>query len=135
VPGAREVQDSRKANRVRNKTDREDAELLARTARLHPKLLQPIEHRSVGAQASLAALSARPVVVAARMRLILHVRGGVKSFGVKIPICAAFGFHRKAEEEIPSVLKRALLPLVESIGKLLTDAGRRHAGRHYGAQG
>jgi transposase len=65
----------------KRKTDKLDAENLARLARVDPKLLYPLEHRSEQSQAHLALLHPREALVRASTQLINHVRGTVKSFG------------------------------------------------------
>jgi transposase len=55
--------------RNERKNDRTDAELLARLGRVDPKLLSPVEHRSVQHQSDLAVKRARDVVVASRTAL------------------------------------------------------------------
>lgn len=107
------------------KTDPTDAEDLARTARLDPKLLHPVEHRSRQAQVSLEVLRARTNLVAARTQLVQHVRGAVKSFGTRIPSCSTAAFHTAAREAIPAELHPALLPVLEVIGTL-TKKIRKH---------
>jgi hypothetical protein len=52
------------------KTDRLDAEKLARLARVDPKLLSPLEHRKEASQAHLALIRSREVVVRSRVQLI-----------------------------------------------------------------
>jgi transposase len=65
----------------RKKTDRTDAECLARLARVDPELLRPIQHRSEGAQQDLALIRSRDVLVRTRTKLISHARGIAKCFG------------------------------------------------------
>ena len=60
-----------------SKSDRLDAEQLARVARLDPKLLSPIEHRERSARADLA-------VTRSRGALVNHVHGVLKSFGFRV---------------------------------------------------
>jgi len=102
----------------KRKRDPEDARRLARTARLDPTLLCPIEHRSLEHQVDLATLRARFALVSARTELIQHVRGAVKSFGARIASCSAPAFHSKARGQIPQDLEPALLPLLDAIGEL-----------------
>ena len=66
--------------RSRRKTDRSDAEHLARLGRFDPKLLFPIRHRGATAQADLQVLRSRDALVRARTALINHVRGAVKAW-------------------------------------------------------
>jgi transposase len=103
------------------KSDQTDAELLARLARLDPKLLKPIEHRDRATQQALAALRARDCLVKARTQLINHVRGAVKSFGARLTGCSAESFHRKAPECIPQELRYVLDPVVKTVGELTTQ--------------
>ena len=54
------------------KTDHMDGELLARLARVDPRLLHPVRHRGAQAQADLAVLTARDALVRSRAQLINH---------------------------------------------------------------
>jgi len=101
-----------------NKTDRNDAQKLARLARVDPKLLHPIEQRSEEAQVDLTTLRARSALVEVRTKLILHVRGTVKPFGKRIPDCSAPAFHFRAAECIPEELSPALQPVLDTIAAL-----------------
>ena len=58
----------------KRKTDKLDAENLARLARLDPELLSPIEHRDETSQAHLALLRSREALIDTRTQLINHVR-------------------------------------------------------------
>jgi transposase len=111
-----------------NKTDKLDAENLARLARLDPKLLSPLKHRGEDSQAHLALIRSRQALVSARTQLVNHVRGAVKSFGACLPKCAARSFHNKVVEHIPAALWPALGPILETIGSLterIRDYDRR----------
>jgi transposase len=100
------------------KTDKLDAEKLARLARVDPKLLSPLEHRGEASQAHLALIRSREVVVRSRAQLINHVRGTVKSFGARLPKCSTASFHKKVAACIPEELRPALEPLLETIVSL-----------------
>ena len=100
------------------KTDRIDAEKLARLARLDPKLLAPIEHRGESSQAHLALIRSREALVRTRARLINHVRFTVKPFGHRLPKCSAQGFHKKVSGGIPGFLEPSLGPILQTIGEL-----------------
>ena len=102
----------------KHKTDELDAESLARLARLEPKLLYPLRHRSETSQQHMAILRSRQALIATRTQLINHVRGAVKSFGARLPKCVARSFHRKALEHLPQELVVALGPILEMIGSL-----------------
>jgi transposase len=97
------------------KTDRADAELLARLGRADVQLLAPVQHRGRSAQADLAVIKARDVLVRARSKLINHIRGVVKSFGERLPKCTAESFHRRTRSLVPDDLQPALDPLYETL--------------------
>jgi transposase len=101
-----------------SKTDRTDAELLARLGRADVTLLSPLEHRGREAQAELALVKARDVLVASRTRLVNHVRAVVKSFGERLPRCAAESFYRRTRASVPSELQPAMEPLYEALAQL-----------------
>lgn len=101
-----------------NKTDRNDAELLARLGRVDEKLLSPVEHRGGQAQADLAVAKMRDLLVAGRTQLVNSIRGTVKSFGQRLPACEAEAFHRLARSAVPAELKPALEPLFETLATL-----------------
>ena len=102
-----------------SKSDRVDAEYLARIGRLDPSLLAPLRHRSAETQQDLALLRSRSSLVRARTQLITHIRGQVKSFGCRLPRWGSEAFARKAEPEIPEALRPALAPILRAITCLL----------------
>jgi len=112
VANARRVQLISQSN---NKTDQNDAELLARLGRADIGLLSPVVHRKPETQAHLAVAKARDVLVATRTRLVNHVRGTAKSFGDRIPKCRAETFVRHTRELVPELLKPALDPIYEAL--------------------
>ena len=59
----------------KRKTDEIDAENLARLARLDPKLLYPLKHRSEECQAHMAIIRSREALVGCRTQLVNYVRG------------------------------------------------------------
>ena len=106
------------------KNDQVDAQWLARVARLDPKLLAPIQHRTLGTHKDLALLRARDALVAARTQLINHVRGAVKSFGARLPKGSSSGFPKKVAADIPRELRPALSPLLSTIGSITVKIQR-----------
>jgi transposase len=102
----------------RRRNDRLDARFLARQGRADVTLLYPITHRSAGAQRDLESLRARDQLVAARTKLINHVRGTVKSLGARLSTCSADVFAKRVAAELPPELAPALTPLVEVIADL-----------------
>lgn len=110
------------------KSDRVDAESLARVGRLDPRLLYPVKHRGAEAQADLALLRSRDALIRARTLLINHARGASKSVGGRLPACSARSFHRKVVEHIPPELADALRPELETVARLtaqIRDLDRR----------
>ena len=102
----------------RRKTDKLDAEKLARLARADPELLYPVEHRGCDSQAHLAVIHSREALVRSRTQMINHVRGTVKSFGYRLPKCSTPSFHKKVPGHLPSELAEILGPIVETVGSL-----------------
>jgi transposase len=101
--------------RSQRKTDRTDAETLARLARADVALLAPIRHRGQKAQEGRALILARGQVVTERTALVNHIRGTVKAHGERLPKCDADDFAKRAWEHIPEGLQLSLLPLVELV--------------------
>ena len=100
------------------KTDRRDAELLARLGRADEDLLAPVKHRNNELQADLAVAKARDLLVATRTKIVNHVRGVMKSFGDRLPKCASAAFAQKTPDGVPVLLKAALAPLYEVLEKV-----------------
>lgn len=100
------------------KTDKIDAEKLARLARADTELLHPIEHRGEDTQAHLSLIHSREALVRSRTQLINHVRGTAKSLGVRLPGGPAKSFHNKVYEHLPAELIESLGPIVETVGSL-----------------
>jgi transposase len=121
----------------KRKSDKLDAENLARLARVDAKLLYPLKHRGEDSQAHLAIIRSREALVGSRTQLINHVRGAVKSFGARLPKCSARSFHHKVAEQIPQALRVALEPILQIIASLterIRDYDRKLeklAGEHY----
>ena len=100
------------------KSDRVDAEQLARFARLDPKLLSPITQRGMPTRAVLAILRSRGALVDARTQLVKPVRGCVKPFCMRLAACSTRAFATRAAWEIPRELRRALVPVLRTIAEL-----------------
>jgi transposase len=97
------------------KTDRVDAELLARAGKSDVALLSPITHRSAQAQAHLAVRDARNAAVSQRTALINFVRGKLKSSGYRAPSCSPESFPGKARKVLPQELELALRSILQLI--------------------
>jgi transposase len=104
--------------RETNKTDKEDAQKLARLGRFDPGLLSPIKHRSLDAHNDLSVIKARDTLVRIRASLVNAVRAAVKAFGERLPSGSTDGFPKRAAPLIPEPLKDALTPLLDTISQL-----------------
>ena len=102
------------------KSDRRDAEVLARLGRADIALLRPIQHRGAQAQADLSLLRSRSQLVATRTCLVNHVRGACKSVGVRLPKCSTESFHKAVADAIPAELKTAQDAMLSVIAHLTT---------------
>lgn len=107
--------------RSHKKNDKLDAENLARLLRMDADLLRPVRHRGAAAQADLAVLRSRDVLVRERTRLINSARSTVKAVGGRLPKCSTESFHHKVVVHLPELLKPALEPLLKMIGGLTEE--------------
>jgi transposase len=99
------------------KSDRIDAETLARLGRMDPKLLRPIEHRGEQVQQDLALLRVRDGLVRARTKLIQQARGLAKAFGARLPASSAPSFAKRVREAEAA----ALFPGLEELLRLCDE--------------
>lgn len=106
------------ARRRTKRNDRMDAAYLARLGRVDVQLLHAIRHRGEQTQAHLAQLRARDQLVKTRTQLINHVRGSVKSVGLRLPTTSAEAFAKRAAAHLPLALTDALTPLLTMITTL-----------------
>lgn len=93
------------------KSDRIDAETLARLGRADPQLLRPIQHRGEEAQKDLALLRSRT-------KLIQCARGVAKSFGARLPASSAPSFARRVREKDLEALYPGLATLLQQCEEL-----------------
>jgi transposase len=100
------------------KDDRLDARTLARLARIDPMLLSPVRHRGAEAQADLAVIRARRVLVRARTMLINAARGLTKSFGERLHKCGAGQVGSTLAAELSPQIRAAILPLLAEVEAL-----------------
>jgi len=111
-------------HRNKRKNNRIDAELLARLVRADKELLFPIQHREERGQADLAVLRSRDVMVRSRTKLINHVRGTCKTFGVKLPRCSAEAFVVLCSGVVPAELHRAVNDILVLIADMTAKIKR-----------
>src|SRR5215831_2324514 len=102
----------------RKKDDRLDAQTLARLARIDPKLLYPVKHRSAQAQTDLAMIRARAGLVRARTALVNTARNLAKSYGERLRGCNVRDMDPEKAEGLSPELQRALEPLLAAIAEL-----------------
>lgn len=110
------------------KTDRNDAELLARLARSDLELLSPVELRDQAQREALAVVRSRDQLVRMRSSLVNHVRGVIKASGARLPkkIDAAAMYRHRAE--VPAGLQPALGPVfdvLESLAKSIAALDKK----------
>jgi transposase len=101
-----------------SKSDRLDAQMLARLARIDPRLLAPIHPRSSVCQHHLSLIRSRARLIECRTKLVNHIRGVCKSHGYRLKKCTAKSLHRQARDQIPEELDPALAPILEALATL-----------------
>ena len=110
-----------------DKSDERDARMLGRLYRFDAKMIPPVRHRGIEAQADLAVIKARKNLKDARQKLINHARCTVKSFGERLKACGAASFADKTWEEVPKALRPALKGVyasIETLGEQIKDMER-----------
>lgn len=100
------------------KSDRRDAELLARMGAAMPDVLGCVYHRGEQAQAHLSILRARDLLVRMRTMAVQQARGICKSFGLCLPKCSTGAFSARAAELVPELLRPALSPILDLVSEL-----------------
>lgn len=98
-----------------DKSDARDARILGMVCRVEPRLLHPLYHRGSQAQADLATIKSRDMLVKNRTQLINHVRGLVKANGERLPKCSTASFAKRCKALLPSELR----PALESVFKII----------------
>jgi len=115
VANPREVQAISGSSR---KNDRVDAEMLARLARVDPKLLHPIRHRSERAHGHLMKIRVRSSLIEARTGLINAARGLVKAVGERLAKCDTDQMGTEQLQGLPESVQVTLKPLLEQVESL-----------------
>ena len=100
------------------KSDRRDALMLARIARMEPALLYPIRHGSEQAQQDLLRIKLRDSLVRARVGVINSLRFSLKSLGYTVANPSTERFHKLIEEQVPESLASVIAPSVEVLKEL-----------------
>jgi transposase len=101
------------------KTDKIDAEILARLLRGDRTLLRPVQHRSEETQRLRAQLRVRDVLINSRTACINSIRGLLRSFGYKLPKGTTEKFAERFDEAVlPEALRGLVAPLAETVRSL-----------------
>lgn len=106
------------SKRRKRKSDRIDANKLARLGRVDPQSLYPIRHRSREVRQDLVVLRARDALVSVRTELINTARGLAKSMGTRLPRCSSPSFAEKVKDAIPVEVGEGLQPLVQLVERV-----------------
>ena len=115
VANARDIEYVTRSSR---KSDRVDAEILARLARADPKLLHPVKHRAEQAQVDLTVIRARATLIEARTQLINSARGLAKAQGERLSKCDADKVGPVLVDGYSAGLQQALQPVLEAVAEL-----------------
>ena len=106
------------------KTDRHDAQLLARIGRSELELACPVRMRSQESLRVRAIMRMRDAQVRARSMLIVVLRSVIKTDGLRLPTCGAETFARVAWEAMPEPWRPMARPIVTSIARLTREIHR-----------
>jgi transposase len=115
VANARAVRSIAESDR---KTDRNDAEQLARLGRVDPKLLRPIRHRGEAVQRHRMLLAVRDHLVRTRGSFVVQARGLAKALGERLPKCKAETFAKKMRSEVGTDVFPAMDVIVTVVKQL-----------------
>ena len=100
------------------KSDRRDAQMLARIGRLDPALLYPVRRGTAEAQQDLLRIKLRDSLVRARVAVINSVRFTLKSLGYSVRNPSSERFHKVAMEGLPAALCQMIAPSVAALEEL-----------------
>jgi transposase len=100
------------------KSDKRDAEMLARIGRMDPRLLKPIRHGSEEAQRELLSIKMRDALVRQRVNIISAIRFTLKSLGHRVSNPSTASFHKVVLEQVPSECVALIEPMVEVLAKM-----------------
>ena len=108
-----------------SKNDRNDAEQLARFAAYDPRLLSPLQHRSLAAPAGPEPDPGALHLVRARTMIVNALRGLVKSAGGRLPACSTESLASPRASRDSARSGRGGRPAARA-DRLLNAADRRH---------
>jgi transposase len=100
------------------KSDRRDALMLARIARMDRALLYPVRHGSEEGQQDLLRIKLRDSLVRARVGVINSLRFTLKSLGYTIANPSTERFHKVIEGQVPEAVSTVIAPGVRALEEL-----------------
>src|ERR1700677_4871411 len=112
------VRELRAISHSDRKSDQVDAEKLARYARLDPKILRPISHRTGAQQEALTVIRARNLMVRLRTAAVNAMRELAKPCGYRLPASSTLCFAKRCVAVLPPGLAQALGPVLEQIAAM-----------------
>lgn len=104
--------------RAHRKNDTNDAERLARYARLDPKVLKPVKLRSAEQQGDLSEIRVRDALVRTRTLLVNVARGLAKEAACRLPAGLTRTFGQRSLTVLPPRLLTVLTPVLALIDDL-----------------
>src|SRR6202041_614032 len=112
------VRELRAVSHSDRESDQVVAQKLARYARLDPKILRPIAHRTVAQQEALTLIRARNLIVRLRTAAVNSLRGLAKPCGYRLPASSTLCFAKRCMAVLPPGLGVALGPVLEQIAAM-----------------
>jgi transposase len=100
------------------KNDRNDAERLARKARLDVQELHPVQLRSSEQQQDLVAIRVRDGLLRSRTLLVNLARSVAKEAGYRLPASITASFGIRSRQRLPEAVASALASVLSSIDQL-----------------
>jgi len=100
------------------KSDKRDAEMLARIGRMDPRLLKPIRHGSAEAQQELLSIKMRDALVRQRVNIISAIRFTLKSLGHRVSNPGTARFHKVVLEQVPAECVALIEPMVGVLAEM-----------------
>ena len=104
------------------KNDWNDAEKLAKVARMDRTMFAPVRLRGDGDQGLMRLVKSRDLLVKSRTGIVNQVRGFCKSEGLRLPKCSAESFSRM-EHEVPPAVRAVTKPLFAVLKELAKKIG------------
>jgi transposase len=104
--------------RAHRKNDRNDAERLARYARIDPAVLKPVKLRSAEQQADLSEIRVRDALVRTRTLLVNLARGLAKEAACRLLASITKSFGQRSLAVLPPPLRTVLTPVLTTIDDL-----------------